>query len=69
MKNTKDNVLKLLKQLKVNKMEMYDISCENKDNESITYYRIQYCQLQEFIWLLTDNEYFDAIWSMYNKEK
>ena len=68
MKNTKENVIKLLKQMLDNSRAVQKIFEEAGDKEASELYRGEKQALQEAIWLLEDNKFFNNQYKVFNKD-
>lgn len=68
MKNTKENVIKLLEKMIANSRAVSKIFAESGDKEGEARYRGEYMALQEAMWLLEDEKFFNNQLQVFNKE-
>lgn len=63
MENTKENVIKLLEAMLENRYNLIGTLDRNEDSRLYT----EIIEIDSIRGLLTDNEYFNTIWNVYNK--
>ena len=63
MENTKENVIKLLDLMLENRYNLIGVNDRNEDSRLYT----EIIEIDTIRSLLTDNEYFNSIWNVYNK--
>ena len=68
MKNTKENTIKLLEKMYENARAVQNIYEEKGDRETAEFYKGEKLAIQNAMALLQDNEYFNKIWKIYNKD-
>ena len=68
MKNTKENVMNLLKKMIENTNNVLKIFEEKGDKETVEYYKGERIALLNALWLIEDNKYFNAQYKVFNKE-
>ena len=67
MKNTKENVIKLLQKMYENSKAVQKIFEESGDKESAEFYTGEKLALYNVMSLLQDSEYFNTIWDVFNQ--